>query len=376
MNRQGKVQDAPGAAGISVDPRPVTEDPAAVFTPPPEWLAADSAGVLWVPCEQVHLARVNLPLASPARRLKALPFALEPLLGEPLEGVHVALGPGIAGADFVAAAISRTALQRFADQAGKASKLVPDVFMLPIPEAGTWNVCEIGGRILVRTPDGAGFATSCAAFPAFYAAAECPQGQLLFGSPEGLPEMQTGPARPQIALGDLLDLRQGVFAAGGKAQNVPSALQLKIAAGVLAVFTLSLAGEAWTIRAEAARHRALLSAGLEAKYPALAETADPAAAIRRLSSDLSLSGDGGLIEVLSAAASALPPDGETALRTADFSAPDARLVLALEAGSVEGLYDYVRRLEAGGQVASVTTIEAVAGGVSGVVSVDVARGAP
>ena len=53
---------------------------------------ASGPATILVPTEQVRLLAVDLPLANHAKRLAALPFAIEDKIAEPLENVHIALG--------------------------------------------------------------------------------------------------------------------------------------------------------------------------------------------------------------------------------------------------------------------------------------------
>lgn len=377
MNKHGKVQQQAPVQGDPEGPRLISNSNAADFTvPPPDVPAAAIEGVVWVPSERVHLARVNLPLASHAGRLKALPYAIEPLLGEAPEEVHVALGPALTGADYVAAALSCQTMQAYADRAGTTARLVPDVFMLPVPPPETWNAGEIAQRVLVRTPDGAGFACSKEAFGVFYEAAGRPACHMMFGAPEGLPGMMSEPAAAWTGQDALLDLRQGAFAAGRQAQESRVFLQMQIAAAALAIFTFATAAEAWVVQGAADRHSARLSADLASKFPGLPATDGTPETIERLSAVRNQAKESGFIAVLSIAATAFEPGGEMALQRAEFDARASRLVLSLEAGSVEGLYDYVGRLETSGLVASVENVEAIPGGAEGLVSISAAGGSP
>jgi general secretion pathway protein L len=377
MSQHGKVQQQAPVPGVAEGPHLISKSNAADFTvPPPDVPSAAMEGVLWVPSERVHIASVNLPLASHAGRLKALPYAIEPLLGEAPEDVHVALGPAVAGADYVAAALSFQTMQAYADRAGKTARLVPDVFMLPVPPPETWNAGEMAQRVLVRTPDGAGFACSKEAFGVFYEAAGRPVCHLMFGAPEGLPGMMSEPEASWTGQTTLLDLRQGAFAAGRQAQESRVVLQIQIAAAALAIFTFATAAEVWVVQGAADQQNERLSADLAAKFPGLPATDGALETIERLSAGLTQANESGFVAVLSIAATAFEPGGGMALQRAEFDARASRLVLSLEAGSVQGLYDYVGRLETSGLVASVENVEAIPGGAEGLVSISAAGGSP
>lgn len=149
----------------------------ALLAPQPALLAPQ--GVAFVPTEQVLLLAVPLVGMSAAQRRAAVGFAVEGMIAQPLEEVRVVLGPAlpqaahwlvaVVSADAFAAPTSRTKL-----------RLLPDVLALPVPAAGQWSVWEGNARILVRTADGAGFATNPSALPYFHLAAGRPE-ILLFG---------------------------------------------------------------------------------------------------------------------------------------------------------------------------------------------------
>lgn len=113
-------------------------------------LAGHTAHVL-VPGEQVLLTRVTLPSQRPGDIERALPYALEDGLVEALERQHMAW---VGGAGALAAAVVERSRMDAWVQALSAigvdvAGLLPDVLALPW-EPGTWSVCLIGSRALVR----------------------------------------------------------------------------------------------------------------------------------------------------------------------------------------------------------------------------------
>ncbi len=124
------------------------------------------------------LLAVTLPGMSQAQRHTAVAFAVEDRIAQSLDQVHVILGPALAAdpntnaGRWLVAVIARDRLQSIAPQ--PKMRLLPDTLALPLPEAGQWSVWAGGGRILTRTPDGAGFATSAAAWPSYHLAAGRP----------------------------------------------------------------------------------------------------------------------------------------------------------------------------------------------------------
>ena len=141
-------------------------------------------GVLLVPAEQVLLLCVTLPGMSAQQRKAAVAFAVEEQIASPLEDVHVILGPALpAAAGWLVVVIAKAALALLPDL-GK-QRLVPDVMVLPVPVAGQWSVWADDMRVLVRTPDGAGFACAAAMLPYYHLAAGRPAIVLFAGVLDG-----------------------------------------------------------------------------------------------------------------------------------------------------------------------------------------------
>lgn len=164
-------------------------------------------GLHFVPGERVLLLTVAMPDMPGAQRRGAVAFAVEDRIARPLEEVHVILGPALPdGGGWLVAVIARDALA--AIPAARGVRLLPDVLMLPVPVAEEWSVWAGGGRVLVRTPDGAGFSTTAALLPAFHAAGGAP-GVVLYGGTldPSLPVLRSEalPARPDRML-DRFDL--------------------------------------------------------------------------------------------------------------------------------------------------------------------------
>ncbi len=188
----------------------------------PSSLIIDEAGgaaTMLVPGEAVRLLAVDLPLPSRAKRLEALPFAVEELIADPLDAVHLALGSELSPRRFLVGVVRHAQMQAWIEEAALAghpdAAFVPDALALPRPDAGEWAV-ELGEtRAVVRTGDGTGFAMPAPMIAAAWEAAGRPPIRN-YGAP--LPEaMAALPAE----LGELslarriaepaLDLRQGIY---------------------------------------------------------------------------------------------------------------------------------------------------------------------
>jgi general secretion pathway protein L len=184
-------------------------------------LAPSGAGpaTVLVPSEHVFLTAVDLPLPTRRQRLSALPFAIEDAIADPIGAVHVALGEELSPRRHLAAAVRHEIMADWTARvtaAGLADcTLVPDALSLPIPDEGSWSTQRAGERVLVRTPDGAGFATPLGQLAMMRGVAGDPVcialGELL------PPEIVSVPAAIDLEplttrlMVPALDLRQGLY---------------------------------------------------------------------------------------------------------------------------------------------------------------------
>lgn len=181
----------------------------------------DWPATILVPTGQVRLLAVDLPLPSHARRVAALPFAIEDRIAEPVDSVHIALGEQIAPGRYLVGIVRHDVMARWVAQADEAgighAAMVPDVLTLPRPAEG-WAVSQSGGRAAVRDADGTGFEVPAPLLRPAWEAADRP-GIISYGEP--LPDdMQKGSAAlDAAAFGPAagaavaaLNLRQGAYA--------------------------------------------------------------------------------------------------------------------------------------------------------------------
>ena len=178
----------PNAAGAKdVDltevPRPLAEI-ARPSMPAPNLLAPK--GMHYIDSESVLLLNVSLPKMAAAQRRAAVAFAIEDLIAQPLDQVHVVLGPesradGFAGSWLVAVVSNAVMTDIIAAHPENTGVLVPDVLALQVPDAGDWCVLAQNDRILVRLPDRSGFATTPVMLPVLWAAGGSPRIVLLGG---------------------------------------------------------------------------------------------------------------------------------------------------------------------------------------------------
>ncbi|MES2988795.1 MAG: type II secretion system protein GspL [Pseudomonadota bacterium] len=184
---------------------------------------ADGPATILVPTEQVRLLAVDLPLPSRAKRLAALPFAIEDQIAEPVESVHIALGAEIGAKRYLVGVVRHDVMARWVAIAAEAglghAAIIPDALALPRPAAGAWAVELTGTRAMIRSGDGTGFALPAAILRSAWEGAGKPAVSA-YGA--ALPDdMMAG----QGALEDIelaapaLDLRQGIYARRGVATN-------------------------------------------------------------------------------------------------------------------------------------------------------------
>jgi general secretion pathway protein L len=173
-----------------------------------------------VPSEQVRVLAVDLPLASRAKRLDALPFAIEEAIAEPPESVHLALGAEVSPRRYLAGAVRHEAMAAWIDMAEEAglghAAMVPDALALPRPDEGEWAV-ELGdARAMVRAGDGTGFAVPAPMLLAAWQAAGRPRvtsyGAALPDEMAAADGAASVAALSQRLLDPALDLRQGAYA--------------------------------------------------------------------------------------------------------------------------------------------------------------------
>ncbi len=180
-------------------------------------------GTAWMPAEHALLLSVQLPKMKAAQRRAAVAFAVEEFVTQPLEDVHVALGPEISSGAWLVAVVGKTAMQAHAAHQKTLTRLLPDVLALPVPPSG-WSVWAGQSRVLVRQADGTGFATDRMALPMFWSAAGMPSITLYGGSlPEGLPvsEQAQFPETFDTSLAGF-SLLTGRY--GAKGQGIPKGL--------------------------------------------------------------------------------------------------------------------------------------------------------
>ncbi|MBR0551025.1 type II secretion system protein GspL [Stakelama marina] len=180
----------------------------------------DAPATILVPSESVRLLAVDLPIRSRAKRLQALPFAIEDQIAERPESVHLALGSEISSNRYLVGVVAHAQMERWTEMAEEAglghAAMVPDALALPVPPEGHWAVDLGETRATVRAADGTGFALAAPMLRAAWERAGQPPC-LAYGDP--LPEDMAAPeiappgqSRAERLARPALDLRQAGYA--------------------------------------------------------------------------------------------------------------------------------------------------------------------
>lgn len=278
--------------------------------------------ILLVPAEDVLSLAVALPLPSHARRLAALPFAIEDRIVGRAEEVHLALSAQRINRSWLAGVVAPHRMQAWlmaAEEAGLGDAAVmPDALALPLPAAGRWNVLRAeGNRILARLPDGTGFAVDEALFLPIWTAA---------GKPECDEQSGFDPIVPIT-----LDLRQGIFARPRQGLSLTARRVAFVAAAGLVAHGAIAAADTVALRSIADKRGAELLSLLNTVAPGRVTATDPREAAAQAADLLPAGGSrppGTLLPVLRRASTALAPFANVlTMRSLDFDATGHQLVI-------------------------------------------------
>lgn len=304
-------------------------------------LAASDVGsaTVLVPSEHALLAAVDLPLPTRRQRVSALPFAIEDQIADPIGEVHVALGEELSPRRHLAGAVRHSIMAGWVEKVTAAGlthcALVPDALSLPVPDEGSWSTQVSAGRVLVRTSDGAGFATSLAQLPVIWAAAGNPiciaQGEPLPAEITSVPgEVELEPLTARLMV-PALDLRQGLYAKPRRPVPLTARKVIAIlAAGALAHAAIAVV-DTFALRNIADERRAEAQALVQQYLPGVSVDGDFAAEVNEL-----LAGGGGpsrsrLFPLLVRASAALGGAGTgTTLRGLAYDEQTGELSLRIE----------------------------------------------
>jgi general secretion pathway protein L len=222
----------PGAAlaWLTEDERGrVLAGPSLAQSPPEAVRSAASAVRVLVPAEAVLLACVDVPARTREQLQRALPFAVEDQLAEPVEHMQVAAARHADGRQWVTAVAQATLKAWMSDLRARgieADELVAESAALP-REAQRLVLLVDGARVLAQLPDGRAFVCASDALPAWLAQIDTPRdadGRVpvtLYGEGDDANFLGLG-VSTQHGAGDEAPLR--VFARGLRTQAAPNLL--------------------------------------------------------------------------------------------------------------------------------------------------------
>lgn len=307
--------------------------------------------ITWIACEDVLLLKVTLPKMAASQRRAVVGFAIEELISQPLEQVHVVLGPRLnlapqgheddvaEGGSWLVAVVSNAVMADLvAAHSATTAPMIPDVMALQVPDAGDWTVLAQADRVLVRMPDGTGFAASAAMLTTLWHAAGSPRVVLLGGQlPADIPVAAMGQLATSVDPSlKGFDLRSGRFARRGA--SIPKgaralAVVLAIAAfGHLMLLALDVAGLSRIAKTQEAAVRLALEATGQGVEGDVASALTAALAAQQPSSAA------GFLPLLAQAFSALQPQaGQVQIKDLRYSQADNSLALTMEAPDLAAL---------------------------------------
>jgi general secretion pathway protein L len=301
--------------------------------------------VVLVPTETVLILVVDLPLPTRAKRIAALPFAVEDRIAEPIEDVHVALGAEVAPGRFLVGIVRHDVMRRWTLRLIEAeleqAMLVPDAIGLPVPGDESWSIDIAAGRAMVRRPDASGFALPVAHLESAWRAAGSP-ACIAYGDapPPALDAasaaIEAEPLAARLTI-PALDLRQGMYARPRRAAHplwrriaIVAAIGASAHGAIAAADTIALSRIADTRETEA---RALV-AGVA---PGVAIGDDLRTAVADLVPTANAT-PGTFLPLMGRTSRALQSTGApVSVRSLAFDASAGSIVIDVEAADIAGL---------------------------------------
>ncbi len=318
----------------------------------------EGPAVVLVRTEHILLLAVELPpIASIARRRAALPFAIEERIAEPLDDVHVALGEAIGDNVYLVGVVRHDLMRQWVDRIERAelvyASIIPDALALPRPGAGSWAVDLAGERVMVRSPDGTGFAAPAALLEQAWQAAGEP-ACVAYGDP--LPpqmhaatlELDAEPLAERLLL-PALDLRQGRYAPPRRPISaIWRRIAIVAAAGALAHSAIAVA-DTIALQNIADQREAEVRLLATTMQPSLVVGEDINAVVAELTPDGPIAAPSLFLPMLSRVGSALgTAQVQVAWRSVQFDNAARSLTVSVEAESAESLLAAEAALSAAG----------------------------
>lgn len=328
---------------------------------PPGATTAAASNVTYLPGEDVLLLSVALPAMSLAQRRAAIGFAIEDSLAQPLDQVHVALGPRMVSGSWLVGVVSRDVLAGITVPQGH--RLVPDTLTVPVPDAD-WAVLGQEGRVLVRLPDGTGFAADHGSVVQLWQMAGMPR-ILSYGGPLPQGMTVTENARlPDTADGLLarFDLRTGTDTGQGFRLSRGLALTLGILAAFLLGHLLIAAADLVALNRIEADRAEQLRAVLAASGVPPGDNLSDAVSRALVAEEPPV--QGGFLDFSTRIfATISDQSGQVSLRDLRYRAEQDSIVMTLEAATLEALQEIENTLLADGlsvQTGAATTSDGAA----------------
>jgi general secretion pathway protein L len=319
--------------------------------PDPAALAAGEVLVL-VPVEDCLLLEAEVAARGAEQLARAIPFAVEDQLAEPVEALHFSACPHPRGSGQLVAAVRRERLRGWLDDLGargvRPDRLLVDALLLASPADGATVLVE-GDRALVRAGAARAFAATLDELPEWLALADLPRDA------DGRTRLQVAGGRlPALDAARFIVARDAagseplaVLAAGLRAAVAPDLLtgafaprhrgaplrrMWRIAAVLAGVAVVLGFGTLLLDRARLERRLAVLEAEIAGAYAGIYPgAAVPANAVDRVRADYRALGGapvaGGALELLAQVAPVLGAAPQTFLKGVEYRAGALELVL-------------------------------------------------
>jgi len=122
-------------------------------------------GIVLVPCEELLLTEILMPIRNRSHLQQALPYMVEESLASRIEEIHCAFATEGKNHVLGVAAVAHTRMSQWLAQAKEEGWeirfLLPDVLALPWQQ-DTWSLLALPGRLLARTSAATGWALDSA----------------------------------------------------------------------------------------------------------------------------------------------------------------------------------------------------------------------
>lgn len=316
-----------------------------------------AAAALILPVERVASCAVALPAGNVHWQRQALPYAVEPLLAEDVEALHLAMGTQRRDGRYPVRAINRSLLQAWLDhlrgQGLRITMIHVDADLLPLAQAALlWD----SQRCLLAAADETRLALSPAQLPL---ASVAMAGDLhVYHAVEATPclpmaaefSLQTISLSPLAWMAtqraQALDMAQGAFAVKSRMQLwqwKPLAAALALVACAQLVFD---GAQAWLLNQQADGYRQANEAIYKGLFPQEQRIVNLKAQFdQHLQQGASASR---FSDLLGSVAAAMPADGALQLQQLEFDAASVRMELQLQGGDSVAQQALQQRLQAGG----------------------------